>query len=101
MIGGQEWAIKLEPFDIDDAECFGATDWINKTITIYEQTHKLCPKVNPIQTLFHECIHAALHTAGVRFLMEDTKGFEETVVTAIEHTIYPLITSGLFNRRPK
>ena len=67
----------------------GSTDlagaYNGETKTIYLLKHKDWPI-----TLFHECIHAALHLTGAGEGLTLIK--EETITVALENALFPLFT---------
>lgn len=95
-IAGQKWTLHLESHSEDDLRLFGETDDHELTITLFTRPHKDYPKRGTIQaTLFHECLHAALHSTGMTAMIGDDDK-EEALVTALENAMWPLVQSGLF-----
>lgn len=89
MIGGLPWTIeyksKLVAMEDADNRLHGETDVDLRII-------RICTDYPPhiqLQTLWHECLHAALHVSGHSDIL--SPGHEESLVMALEHILYPII----------
>jgi hypothetical protein len=83
MVCGQKVTVKVVAYLEDDAEeLLGAFNGETKTIYILKNS-------NWKQTLFHECIHAALYFSGAGEGLTISK--EESIVLALEHGLWPLL----------
>lgn len=93
-IMGHTWEVVYEEYSEEDMRTFGETDHYLRTITIYLRPHRDYPARGPLaQTLLHECMHAALNSSGVTHSISKE---EEAVVTALEHALWPLVNTGVF-----
>jgi hypothetical protein len=86
-IGGYPWQIVIEPGLCDEEKGLvqGETDVVHRIIKL---NGDLPPHIQ-LQTLWHECIHAALYITGKSELMDHMQ--EEALVLALEYSLYPLI----------
>lgn len=93
VIAGQKWSVELREAHVSETNTFGETDIETFTITIYLLPHRLYPKNDVRATLFHECLHAALKSTGLCYLLNAS---EEAVVAGLENALWPLIEAGAF-----
>lgn len=83
MVCGQKVTVRVVAYLEDDAEeLLGAFNGETKTIYILKGS-------NWKQTLFHECLHAALYFSGAAEGLSLNK--EESIVLALEHGLWPLL----------
>lgn len=90
-IAGQRWKISVRP-ENDDGDA-GETNPDTQTISLYTDWHEK-HGYSLKATLFHELIHAALHSTGAKHACGGEER-EETIVSAIEQALWPLIEAGL------
>ncbi len=96
---GRTWPIFLTEGEAtsDDPE-FGETDTNAGTITLRWAPHEKFK--TPIQsTLLHEVLHAALNVSGNTNLWNEA--IEESLVSALEQALFPLIQQGIFTVKKK
>lgn len=93
---GTKWALHEIDYPDYESEDFGDCLPHIKTVRIFRSHHDRYGR-STTSTKLHESIHAILKQSGASELLSET--IEETIVTAIEHGIFPLIQSGMFNEK--
>jgi hypothetical protein len=90
QVAGQDWSIQRRSFDRGDVSCYGVTETMDHTVTIYEQPHTDHPATGDREsTLIHELMHVALKSTGLTALLKDE--VEEAIVSGLEQALRPHI----------
>lgn len=92
MILGQRFKVKVEDL-MTEHSLYGSTVAREQIIKV----DKALSSEQQRQTLFHECVHAALGVSGVTEVLSSKDiDIEEAVVTAIENGLWPLVRNSWF-----